>query len=878
MVNFLNEQQEIIIQGRLTDCKIIGNPGVGKTTIMIHKVCRHFEKGDLKSKKSFLIVTFTNNACREFIEKSKGQTDLFSDRNVMTIHKLASKIFKHFNPHRSFDVNTIINTAVFLLQTRSKEDIQSISCLRDLQLMIVDEAQDISGIQYELLCNIKRICNNVLMLIGDPNQNIFQFQGGSDRYLLDYHGDVYFLTINNRSTPSIVKFANYFRPNQLIPAMTASRSEKKKQPVEILRYPQEEIPDIVMRIIHTLDIDPSEAAIIGPVKRSKKYFNSYMNIGLSLFENLLMKHNIPFIQHYPTVTTESRDSNHRSRGKINLHTIHSAKGDEFHTVILLNFHFFTQGRRPTFEDYNQYMYLWWTGITRARDRLIIIMDNEKDHWPQLQTVPLSLYQLSGTPIRFKDFEVETPMDSKKTTIPYLLDDMSTEQMYQLHQLLPFDAEGIVYYDAPECSIIDQGVLVQQHLRLFFFYTAYKKRGEIPIFFQNLRNQFDCKLYIPQKYKKTYGRFLQIIGRHFRELISFHDAYLYKDQWEDDIGKEFFYQLVDQMEHKDKAYMIILENDVIFQDESMILKLIQDTESETSAEKIYKNLFFITLYNFQIVHEKKYMWFHRDILFTKLGNYNQYISIVQHIVDSIVKSDTHLEYSTHHPHLGIRGNVDVYTPSSQDLHTITFGDSSNKTYELILNYHNICPSMDNAELHIWDLRTGICQKIWLKPVNHFKLLEFMSKMSNCRLKNMKILCSLHIDSEGMIVDRYFQEITLGLCLSQGRIRYNDDSDHNETDRGTYQIKKDIDMILDLCEKPRFVSYDSDLRLLQISDALITRLKKIIMTFPQIKSRKLQKTHNHLFKTSRDYKKLSCKEEVQMMREIIIHLDLISKKLI
>ena len=53
-----------------------------------------------------------------------------------------------------------------------------------------------------------------MIMIGDPNQNIYQFQDGSDKYLLNYVGKSFYLKTNYRSTKNIVGFTNHLRPNE----------------------------------------------------------------------------------------------------------------------------------------------------------------------------------------------------------------------------------------------------------------------------------------------------------------------------------------------------------------------------------------------------------------------------------------------------------------------------------------------------------------------------------------------------------------------------------------------------------------------------------------------------------------------------------------
>jgi len=48
--------------------------------------------------------------------------------------------------------------------------------------------------------------NIALILVGDPNQNIYQFQGGSDKFLLNHSNIKYILVNNYRSTNQIIDF------------------------------------------------------------------------------------------------------------------------------------------------------------------------------------------------------------------------------------------------------------------------------------------------------------------------------------------------------------------------------------------------------------------------------------------------------------------------------------------------------------------------------------------------------------------------------------------------------------------------------------------------------------------------------------------------
>ena len=66
--------------------------------------------------------------------------------------------------------------AINVIKSKSDKELREIKCLKNIKVMIVDEAQDLSDIQYELILLLKNKLNIKLILVGDPNQNIYQFQ------------------------------------------------------------------------------------------------------------------------------------------------------------------------------------------------------------------------------------------------------------------------------------------------------------------------------------------------------------------------------------------------------------------------------------------------------------------------------------------------------------------------------------------------------------------------------------------------------------------------------------------------------------------------------------------------------------------------------
>lgn len=83
--------------------------------------------------------------------------------------------------------------------------------------LCVDEAQDLNGAQYEF---IKAFCGNQVksvLMVGDPNQMIYGFNGSSSKYLTTSFVDDFsplkmVLNQNYRSTRSVIEVANRLKP------------------------------------------------------------------------------------------------------------------------------------------------------------------------------------------------------------------------------------------------------------------------------------------------------------------------------------------------------------------------------------------------------------------------------------------------------------------------------------------------------------------------------------------------------------------------------------------------------------------------------------------------------------------------------------------
>jgi len=688
------------------DCKIIGNPGVGKTTLIIHKVLHHLKTGELRNEKSFLIAAFTNNARQEFIERSRsvGGGDYFCEKNVLTLHKLAGRMYTKKD---MCDNGTLLHATTLEIRERTVEELRRIPMLRRLKAIIVDEAQDISDVQYEFLMEMKKKLGCFLILIGDPNQNIFQFQGGSDRFLLAYKAPEYHLTVNNRSVPGIVDFANCFRPNQSLPHMEASRGGggSSRKPVHVYNLSPDRMMDKVMELIRSLGrVDLSEVAIIGPVKKSRKQGQCYKNIGLSMFENLMARHKIPFVQHY---ASGGRRRNYRCKGKINLHTIHSSKGDEFHTVILINFHFFTQGVRPTQEMYEQFRYLWWTGITRAKDRLHLMMDETKQYWPDLEDVPSALYRFSGTAVRRLHFEPAEPDDMmRRWTVSEVLDNVRNHDLYKMHCLLSYTMPVAPPPPTDEDEEEDYP-FIEAHLRMVFFYLAHRRLGKESRYIKSLQAPFKHRMTIPTMFRRACRKMFGYTNEVTPEQIR-----RYEPVDPDEAACRLF--MIGAMTGDKASYKLNFEDDLVFRDDAMMYRIVAGIDDKT----YFRSLFLLALYQYQFENEQKHMWSLRDDL---LRGQEKYLPHIRSCVDALVLPGVRFHRETKHPVLDMVGTVDVWSDKG-GMHAVVFQKElqTRTIHDLLLNHNN----QPAAAISVWNLYDNRRYPILPAVTDRNGLVEFL----------------------------------------------------------------------------------------------------------------------------------------------------------
>ena len=116
-----NDQQLEFINSDLSDLKLIGIPGGGKTRCIIEKINNHFEKEDFLSMNDFLILSFSKRCRFDFIEKGKIYPKRFNKNNVKILDSIAKTIVNFYSKKDSSSLDTVIVAAKYIINTLTKK-------------------------------------------------------------------------------------------------------------------------------------------------------------------------------------------------------------------------------------------------------------------------------------------------------------------------------------------------------------------------------------------------------------------------------------------------------------------------------------------------------------------------------------------------------------------------------------------------------------------------------------------------------------------------------------------------------------------------------------------------------------------------------------
>lgn len=850
-----NQEQLEFINSPLINLKLIGIPGGGKTRCIIEHIHQNIKNNNLKNNNEYLIVTFSRKARQDFIQKGRNyvgkikfcnssKKNAFVVNNVKTIHSLSGLLLKKFNKTTS-SLNTCVLGGLNILQN---EDV-NLDEFQSLKIIYIDEAQDISQIQNDFIQCLSQKINAKLCYIGDPNQNIYQFQDGSDKYLLDFKADkTVYLKTNYRSTPQLIELFNNIMPHHNH-RMISSKTGDYTKPHFIIQDYETIENDIVNTLLKT-NYKYENIAILSPVKLSRfienKENSKYSNLGLSIVRYLCIKNRIPFVQHYNDGNLKfDNEKTKIKEGHVNLMTIHGSKGLEFDLVLVLNYHHRTMSKIPSQKEYEQFQYLMYVAMTRAKYQLKIYIDIHNVPFKDFFELDPSLYtldkHLTKTIMNNTEFKEEI-IQKCGVGITEFIQQLKPNDEYKLEELL--------HYSITQNKIFDQKVILHEYDYFgdfygnfiesyfeYYYYRYYDIKKELSII-KKVKDMIYNIIIIKENYINAYYKFKKRFSNCNEGLtIQYLDKYL---NYFSNNEKSLYYYIKSCLNNDiHKIFYLKLKDKLKMNDYQKVLTSINQFENNP-IQTIMKLCIFIKSND----NESGYLW--NIDLKPFIQSIQPVIQNIHHYIQNLNQSNYQFQVETIHPKLPFIGIIDILDDNSIIDIKFTSQLHNHHIYQLILYYNNYIPNWKTKkELKIINLFQGMEYIIQLEKPNTWKLNTLLCELLNVKLNNPIFIYDLETTSldtsTTKIIQRHFEEYNLDYIPSSGYLKGNVPNNHitglttsflynNGDDLITFI--NEINTIFKYCNNPVFIAHNGN-----SFDHIIMKNQKFFNDFIKIEDSKI-----------------------------------------
>jgi hypothetical protein len=681
--------------------------------------------------------------------------------------------------------------------------------------------------------------NIPLILVGDLNQNICNFQESNNNFLLNHSKKQFNLIKNYRSTNQIINFCNYIKPTNYL-SNIENNMKLINGPLPLIYC--HSIDNILIHIKNELlnnEYKLHEIAIIGPVKistLSEYQPHTYKSISLELICNYLNQHNINFFKYYKDKDNNYDENINIKENHVNILSTYDSKGLEFKKVLVINYHYTTFSKIPTENEYNDFKYLWYTTFTRAINELIIYVDKNKKIFPEINKIPKENYIHNGLSFNHINinFNNQKNISSSRDdiaigTVNFNIENIINNDLYNFKNFDYSIDDSINLYTIENSNIINFNIysdlysnLYSEYIKKLFIFYYYKNNNNIETFINIYKQKINNFILISNDY-------LNIINSlQYKGLISLSKNLLVLNI--SNINKldlsENEYNFILYCKKKINCNInyitIILENNLHEYDS---IKLIEMYESLNNSiiQNVEEIIFKIVLYYYQIENECIHLLNH---------NFNENINSMKEYfnkINELSKNKNNLEFQvkTFNNHINIYGTIDIL-------------DNNNNIIELIftknINIKNILKLLlinnnyyFNKNMELWNLYDGKKYIIHFND-NILKFNYYLCDILKTKMNHNIFILDIETNtinekidftepSNTEIIDRYVYEYNFNISVSDGLIKNKytlttshingiTNNDLNNSDKDLNKFKNDINIIMKYCNKPLFIAHNGN----------------------------------------------------------------------
>ena len=442
---YTDEQLKYINYSKKTDTKLLACAGSGKTRCIIARMNYLLTK-KVYEPTEILMLTFSRFTRDDFMRKVETSGVLIPQTSIKTIDSYAKSLIDKDN---EIDVSLLSYKFMKYLENTTVEKLNENQQLKMLKCLFIDESQDLNETQYKICIFLKTKMGVKINLIGDPNQNIYQFRNSSDKFLMEFKAPTFYLTKNFRSHSSIIEFSKYIRPFGDM-EIEHTKGDNDCKPVFIFNDGEKTFETHLIDLLKTAfdnGIDPSDFAILAPT-RGRMKGNGRSN-GLCFITNVLFKAKIKFKQFYEEGTEETTTSikYDPEKGYVNILTYMGSKGLEWKYVILVDADMCLINKRVFTKDKHDHdRYLLYVACSRAIENMFIFSRVTRGRYFQLnpwfEKIPKELYLVDENyahSFKFPELKYVSLGDNEKR-VTKIIDRMNEETLNDMAELVEYGKE------------------------------------------------------------------------------------------------------------------------------------------------------------------------------------------------------------------------------------------------------------------------------------------------------------------------------------------------------------------------------------------------------------------------------------------------------